>query len=384
MVAPPRLASEDELSARLAEEVRRAGSTRPCGFVLVSTAGLNVAARQALTRRVVEAVRATGAIASWGEVAADVIGAVVPELEAERLGELFAVLPDVAGPRASAAWARSPDDGQSGDAVLEAALCRLLGVAPVPEEPTIADPFMVRLYGLADELATRALPIVVVGPRGSGRAMLAQALFTARSMKPVVLTAPSSPLPKTPGLLAKDVDHWSVEAVQELAALGKERRRLVVATGVERGRFEGWQHLEVPSLADRPLDVLALADSFLREARAALNRPRLALGADAQRLLEAYSWPGQVRELHAVMLRAARAAVRDEVGSDALPSRLSAAGPRSNLRGTLKEAERDLLLEALARTRWNVSAAATRLGLPRRTVVYRMARLGLRRPTPRR
>jgi transcriptional regulator with GAF, ATPase, and Fis domain len=39
------------------------------------------------------------------------------------------------------------------------------------------------------------------------------------------------------------------------------------------------------------------------------------------------------------------------------------------------------LLEALARTRWNVTAAAQRLGLPRRTVVYRMARLGLRRPT---
>lgn len=132
MVAPPRLASEDELSARLEEEVKRAASTRPCGFVLVSTAGLNVAARQALTRRVVEAVRSTGAIASWGEVAADVIGAVVPELEAERLGELFAVLPDVAGPRASTAWSRSPDDGQSGDALLEAALCRLLSTAPVP------------------------------------------------------------------------------------------------------------------------------------------------------------------------------------------------------------------------------------------------------------
>jgi len=111
-----------------------------------------------------------------------------------------------------------------------------------------------------------------------------------------------------------------------------------------------------------------------------LSRPRLSLGADARRLLAAYAWPGQVTELRTVMLRAVRAAVRDEIGSDALPTRLSAAGPRSNLRGALKEAERDLLLEALARTRWNVTAAATRLGLPRRTVVYRMARLGLRRP----
>lgn len=381
---PPRLGSEDELTARLEEEVARAGASRPCGFVLISTAGLNVAARQALTRRVVEAVRSTGAIASWGEVADDVIGAVVPELEATRLDELFSVLPDVAGPRASTASARSPDDGQSGDALLEAALCRLLGIGLVPPEPTVADPFMVRLYGLADELTSRAVPIAVVGPRGVGRGTLARSLFQTRSLEPVSMVSPAALPPKVTALLLKDADRWPRELLSEAATLGRDRRKLVVATGLERSSFDGWQVLEVPALADRRADVLALADSFLREARAALNRPRLALGLDAQRLLEAYVWPGQVRELRAVMLRAARAAVRDEVGSDALPSRLSAAGPRSNLRGALKEAERDLLLEALARTRWNVSAAATRLGLPRRTVVYRMARLGLRRPSHRR
>jgi transcriptional regulator with GAF, ATPase, and Fis domain len=46
----------------------------------------------------------------------------------------------------------------------------------------------------------------------------------------------------------------------------------------------------------------------------------------------------------------------------------------------MKAAERELLLEALARTRWNVTAAASRLGVPRRTVVYRMGKLGLKRP----
>ena len=43
-------------------------------------------------------------------------------------------------------------------------------------------------------------------------------------------------------------------------------------------------------------------------------------------------------------------------------------------------AERELLLDTLARTRWNVTAAATRLGMPRRTIVHRMAKLGLKRP----
>lgn len=46
----------------------------------------------------------------------------------------------------------------------------------------------------------------------------------------------------------------------------------------------------------------------------------------------------------------------------------------------LKDTERSLLLETLARTRWNVTQAASRPGLPRRTVIYRMSKLGLRRP----
>jgi len=50
------------------------------------------------------------------------------------------------------------------------------------------------------------------------------------------------------------------------------------------------------------------------------------------------------------------------------------------LPGARESAEKRLLLEALARTRWNVSAAAVRLGVPRRTLVYRMAKLKMRRP----
>ncbi len=383
-VAPVlRLANEDELSARLDEEVRRTAGARPLGFVLVSTAGLNVAARQALTRRVVDAVAASGAIASWGEVADDLIGGVVPELGQSQLRELLASIPVVAGPRASTASVMAPEDGTSGDALMEAAFCRLLQIPSVVEEPTVADPSMVRVSALLEELGDRSAPLVLVGPPGSGRSTFARSVFRARGLEPLLLVSEKLPEGRPAALLARDVDRWSTEALEALLEAGRDKRRLVVLTATSRARFDptNTNLIELPSLADRPLDILAIADAFLREARAALNRPRLALGSDAKRLLAAYAWPGQVRELRTVMLRAARAAVRDEVGSDALPTRLSLAGPKSNLRGALKEAERDLLLEALARTRWNVTAAASRLGLPRRTVVYRMARLGLRRPT---
>lgn len=381
-VAGIRLAGEDELSARLDEEVRRAGSSRPLAFLLVSTAGLNVAARQALTRRVVDAVAQTGAVASWGEVADDLVGGIVPELPQDALDALLALLPGVAGPRASTAFSQAPRDGRSGDALMEAAFSRLLSIPPVPAEPTVADPSMVRLFALAEDFGDRPGPIAIVGAPGTGRATLARAFFKAKRLEPLELREGGKLEGRPQAVLVRDVELWRPEALQPVLELGRERRRLVVLTAASRAAFEPatTQVLEVPLLSKRPLDILALADTFLREARAALNRPRLALGVDAKRLLEAYAWPGEVRELRVVMLRAARAAVRDEVGSDALPTRLSAAGPRSNLRGALQDAERDLLLEALARTRWNVTAAAARLGLPRRTVVYRMARLGLKRP----
>jgi DNA-binding protein Fis len=180
-------------------------------------------------------------------------------------------------------------------------------------------------------------------------------------------------------LLVREVDSLPPEAV---AALAKRvtTRLLATARAVPApGLFT--TVVEVPPLHARPQDIAALAEGFVSRARCLLGRPRLTLGAEARALLGAWRWPGNVRELENALLRAARLSVRDEVGRDSLPSRLSAGAPAENYRAALKAAEREVLLEALARTRWNVTAAAARLGMPRRTVVYRMAKLGLKRPS---
>jgi transcriptional regulator of acetoin/glycerol metabolism len=93
-----------------------------------------------------------------------------------------------------------------------------------------------------------------------------------------------------------------------------------------------------------------------------------------------WHWPGNVQELSNVMLRAARVSVRDEIGQEALSASMNTHTPAPDFRGALQSAERELLLETLVRTRWNVTAAATRLGLPRRTIVHRITKLGLKRP----
>ncbi|MDX2013375.1 MAG: helix-turn-helix domain-containing protein [Myxococcaceae bacterium] len=381
----PRLASEDELVVRLDEEARRASRTRPLGLVFVSTSGLNVAARQALTRRVVDAVAQTGAVACWGELAADLLTGLIPELPAADLERVVSLIGPVAGPRAQTASAVAPRDGVLADQLFEAAWCRLLAVPPAVDEPTLAEASTVRLFAMADELASRPGPVVVTGPSGSGRTTFARALFRSRGLEPVVLEGGAlheglASAARAPGVLVRDVDQSSQEQLLQLLDPSWAKRRLVVLTAASRLEAAPVV-VEVPGLSQRPADVVALAEAFLREARAAVGRPRLSLSDDARRVLSGWAWPGEVRELRWVMLRAARAAVRDEVGPDALPARLSAAGSSATLRSALKDAERELLLEALARTRWNVTAAATRLGLPRRTVVYRMARLGLRRPS---
>lgn len=117
------------------------------------------------------------------------------------------------------------------------------------------------------------------------------------------------------------------------------------------------------------------------DVRSRFGRPRLTLAPEVERSLEIWPWPGDVAELGAALARAGRAALGDEIGLDVMPAAMGGPAEREDLRHSLKAAERDLLLEALAKTRWNVTRAAVRLGLPRRTVVYRMARLGLKRPT---
>jgi hypothetical protein len=380
-VAPqPRLASHDELSARLDDELRRVKAPKCVGLGLVGLPHLNASARQAFVRRLVEGTHKLGATACWGEFSADVLAVIVPDLEVGAAG-LLAKLPGLAGARANVATVLSRVDGLDPEALWEKALERLHAVVDV--EPVVVDPVMVRLRDAVERLARRPVTLALMGPPGSGRGFLARALAAAASAEALeaqggasldaLFEARAGAL-----LLVRDADVAEPLRIEQLAERARERRSWLALTA---SRAMPVRHqLKVPALVDRPTEVLPLAESFLASERQLLNRPRLSLGGDARNVLSRYRWPGNVRELRNVMARAARSAVRDELGRDALPARLSTEAPEESLRGALKTAEREMLLEALARTRWNVTAAAGRLGIPRRTVVYRMARLGLKRP----
>lgn len=376
--ARPLLATFEELMSRLSSEVAREEPRRPVGVVAVAPPSLNVAARAALTRRVVEEVAHMGVVAVWGELAADVLMAIILDAGPERLGQLFAQLPGIAGPRAHVATATSVDHGLDAEALVGALWAGILGPAVDELEPIVEDPVMVRLLGVMEGLAESEDSVCVVGPSGSGRRTLLRRLLSTAGRTAVEVRGFDPPAVER---ALRRPDGWvlvhEADASAELLA-GRARGRVLATCRAGLPGFE--VVVPVPPLRARPRDILALAEAFLARARGILGRPRLHLGTDARGLLSAWAWPGEVRELKNVMLRAARAAVRDEVGRDSLPSWLSMAAGAEDLRGAMKAAERELLLEALARTRWNVTAAASRLGVPRRTVVYRMGKLGLKRP----
>ncbi len=100
-------------------------------------------------------------------------------------------------------------------------------------------------------------------------------------------------------------------------------------------------------------------------------------------LLQAYSWPGNIRELRNVIERAAALVHGAEIRPQHLAPELRATDPivgvswwRDGM--TLADMERQAVLHALKRTHGNRAEAARRLGISERSLYRRLARLDLR------
>jgi two-component system, NtrC family, response regulator AtoC len=168
--------------------------------------------------------------------------------------------------------------------------------------------------------------------------------------------------------------------------------RVVAATNrdlereVGEGRFREdlyWRlnviRLRVPPLRERPSDVPLLAEHFAAKAASAAGRPALDISPEALALLTAHAWPGNVRELENAVERAAAFARGAQITPEDLPERVRAASQAAALiarsrsrRLTLREVEREYILETLGATGGNKSRAAELLGLDRKTLYRKL------------
>jgi hypothetical protein len=397
----PRIAEHDELMYRLEDELRRAALRRPIAVIGVYAPRVNIAARQAIVRRVMEKVAELSINASWGELAPDILCGVLPECSEAILDAVAKQLPETAGARAKVAAVRAPRDGLTADALVARVWRMLLRTRPEARELVVADPVMVRLAVFMEDLANSPGSVCLVGPTGSGRHALLHHMLAVTQTDDLSVSAvdvlhtdrtsgraiddpwPDAEEARADGAGAPQRILRDLEVVPPAAIPGLIRRwpsRLLAVSKVRPASEIFDFVIEVPALASRAEDIAVLAEHFLSKARVRMSRPRLTLGREAASTLASWPWPGNVQELENVLIRAARTSVRDEIGRDALPARMLERVPAGDFRGAMQSAEREYLLEVLSRTRWNVSATATRLGVPRRTIVYRMARLGLKRP----
>jgi DNA-binding NtrC family response regulator len=130
----------------------------------------------------------------------------------------------------------------------------------------------------------------------------------------------------------------------------------------------------IPPLRDRPDDVLALADYFLAAHLRNGGRP-LALSNDAQAILSAYAWPGNIRELRAVIGKCSLLADSDTIGPDDLPAHMKARRYESPKRAmTLEDIEKEHIINVLAETEGNQTRASEILGINRKTLYKKIHR----------
>jgi transcriptional regulator with AAA-type ATPase domain len=318
-----------------------------------------------------------------------------------------------------------------------------LMLRPTPAQP---DQAMLRIQQLAARAAAGTINVLITGETGVGKELLAETVhrLSPRKDGPYVCLncaalsetlleselfghergAFTGAVAAKPGLmetahggtlfmdevgelpLPTQAKLLRVLETREVARLGsvKPRKvdlRLVAATNrdleaeVARGAFRRDLYfrlngitLTIPPLRARVGEIRRLAETFVAQICRELGRPEPAIPERVAVMLEAYSWPGNIRELKNVMERAVLLCTGPVIGFEHLPLDKLAAPPASSPghapSGDSIPAgppdERQKIIDALAACAGNQSRAAKLLGISRRTLVARLDDYKIPRP----
>jgi len=175
----------------------------------------------------------------------------------------------------------------------------------------------------------------------------------------------------------------SQEETVDVRILSATHRNLAEMVAVDEFREDLYYRinvieLHVPALRERGDDVLLLADLILERLQASAT-----LDDSARDALLAYSFPGNVRELENILERAVTLCSSGAIAADDLhmrqASETSTTTPvlKGKLGDQVEDIQRQAIIEALEKTRYNKTAAAKLLGLSFRQLRYRIKKLGI-------
>lgn len=272
-------------------------------------------------------------------------------------------------------------------------------------------PVMKGVEALINELAHSSVPVLLIGERGTGKRTVAERIhdgsgkptgeFHTLSCSELTGDAIGAELGLSVATVYLDEIGDLRPDVQDslIDLLSAQGFRARVISGSSRdlerelrsGHFREDLYyrlsgvcLRIPPLRQRKEDIPGLIDLFLIRYAEMFQRAVPSLSSSTRRLFVDYSWPGNLRELEA----AARAivAVGDEsVAMGGLRSLLSRSdnggnGHRISLkeaaRAASREAEKELILKALTRTRWNRRRAAQELQISYKALLYKLKQIG--------
>ncbi len=174
--------------------------------------------------------------------------------------------------------------------------------------------------------------------------------------------------------------------------------RLIVATNenlkeaVRKGDFRedlyfrlNEFNISVPPLRQRPQDIEYFAMRFMERANQQLSKNVRSFSDEALEKMQAYNWPGNLRELKNVVKRAVLLAQKDEIDCNCLPNEIvhyhlfSGQGSKaaSPLKAASEEAEKEQILSVLTQTGYNKSKTAHLLNIDRKTLYNKLKQFGI-------
>src|SRR3990172_6038854 len=146
--------------------------------------------------------------------------------------------------------------------------------------------------------------------------------------------------------------------------------------------------VDVPPLRERREDIPVLIDFFIKKHTRNTSRLVRGLTPETKKLMMDYSWPGNVRQLESAIERAILLCEGDQITIEDLPlevrqeSQPAAEGafnlPPEGI--NFEDVERDLIIQAMEQSDYNITKAAKLLGLTFRTLQYRLEKFGIKKP----